>query len=116
MYQNQKSAGATQIIQNEEAIIKNDKLVSGLHAIQHISQNTARFSVDIRASGKDSLSIIVAVIEKIRNKFDNNIRLLNSERIFNEKTSSMCGFNFSSSKYNSQPEPCNTNNYKPDEY
>ena len=33
MYQNQKSAGATQIIQNEEAIIKNDKLVFGLHAI-----------------------------------------------------------------------------------
>jgi hypothetical protein len=32
-YQNQNFAGFTQIIQNEEAIIKNDKLVLGLHAV-----------------------------------------------------------------------------------
>ena len=56
-----------QITQNEEVIIKNGKIATGLHANWQISQNTARFQSNIRPLTNVHLSIIVAVIRKIRN-------------------------------------------------
>jgi len=48
-------------------IIKNGKIAAELHAIWQVSQNTARFQSNIRPLTNVHLSIIVAVIRKIRN-------------------------------------------------